>query len=188
MSTEYRRPFRVSRRVVWVGREDRTGHEGVPGQAITRSMRKSSRGAGTGVGALRSLISIHSLTDWVFIGAWHVLCAFLERHRWPRLGQHTAGGAGSTGPTTVNVDVGSPLFFPGMLLKPPASAAICQMTAFLSFKGSSNAALNSMRWWDKRRHYTTREVGISCFSAMLLLRIFMILNFLKFHSMLFIQQ
>ena len=37
----------------------------------------------------------------------------------------------------------------------------------------------------KRHHYAKREVGISYFSAMLLLRIYIILSFLKCHSLFF---
>lgn len=48
--------------MVLVSTEDRTGHEGVPEQAIIHSVQKSSPGADTGVQDLQSLISFHSLT------------------------------------------------------------------------------------------------------------------------------
>lgn len=137
-------PLYVSSRRVSVGRGDRPGHEGVPGQAITHSIPEVFLGARTGTQDLRSLFSFHSLTNLALIECLAcVLCLFGETQM-TKAWAVPCWGAGSKDPPIEDVHVGSPLFFPGMLPKPPVSTAICQMTSFLGFKDSCNAACSSM--------------------------------------------
>lgn len=123
----------------------------MPGQAIVHPFHPR----GIRLGALLvcrtyipSLLFTHSLslTDLVFNES--LTCALCpsgdtqmtkawSAHRW---------GDGSEDPAIVHVNVGSPVSFPALLLKPPMSAAVCPTTSFLSFRASCDVALNSMRW------------------------------------------
>lgn len=69
-------------------------------------------------------------------------------------------GDGSEDPAIVRVNVGSPVPFPALPLKPPISTAVCQTTSFLSLRAFCHVALKGMRW-QKMRGITKDDIGIS---------------------------
>lgn len=137
-------PLYVSSRRVSVSRGDRAGHKGVPGQVITHSNPEVfpwCRDWYTGPTfplffSLTHQLSIYRVPSMRLVPFWRDTDD-------QGLGSPLLG-AGSKDPPIADVHVGSPLLFPGMLPKPPVSTAICQMTSFLGFEDSCNAACSSM--------------------------------------------